>query len=149
MTSGEVAQLVEQGTENPRVVGSIPSLATIFFCPPLGRVSAGSRDPGFGSCSGIREPGFGSRSGIRDSGAAGSFLLGLTARRWWAIFARSMRKRASPSGPDRLRRPLGASPCFFRLLRALHGKLPNIQGACAKHLNIQGASAPEQRNVPM
>ena len=28
-TSGQVAQLVEQGTENPRVGGSIPSLATI------------------------------------------------------------------------------------------------------------------------
>ena len=28
---GEVAQLVEQRTENPRVVGSIPTLATIFF----------------------------------------------------------------------------------------------------------------------
>ena len=26
---GQVAQLVEQGTENPRVGGSIPSLATI------------------------------------------------------------------------------------------------------------------------
>jgi hypothetical protein len=28
-TPGQVAQLVEQGTENPRVGGSIPSLATI------------------------------------------------------------------------------------------------------------------------
>ena len=28
---GEVAQMVEQGTENPRVRGSIPFLATIFF----------------------------------------------------------------------------------------------------------------------
>ena len=28
---GEIAQLVEQRTENPRVVGSIPTLATIFF----------------------------------------------------------------------------------------------------------------------
>lgn len=28
--SGQVAQLVEQGIENPRVGGSIPSLATIF-----------------------------------------------------------------------------------------------------------------------
>src|SRR6185437_11743274 len=28
-SSGQVAQLVEQGTENPRVGGSIPSLATI------------------------------------------------------------------------------------------------------------------------
>jgi hypothetical protein len=28
---GEVAQMVEQGTENPRVMGSIPFLATIFF----------------------------------------------------------------------------------------------------------------------
>ena len=28
---GQVAQLVEQGTENPRVGGSIPSLATIVF----------------------------------------------------------------------------------------------------------------------
>jgi hypothetical protein len=27
---GQVAQLVEQGTENPRVGGSIPSLATLF-----------------------------------------------------------------------------------------------------------------------
>ena len=27
---GQVAQSVEQGTENPRVGGSIPSLATIF-----------------------------------------------------------------------------------------------------------------------
>jgi hypothetical protein len=28
---GQVAQLVEQRTENPRVGGSIPSLATILF----------------------------------------------------------------------------------------------------------------------
>ena len=28
---GEIAQLVEQRTENPRVLGSIPSLATIFL----------------------------------------------------------------------------------------------------------------------
>ena len=28
---GEVAQMVEQGTENPRVRGSIPFLATIFY----------------------------------------------------------------------------------------------------------------------
>ena len=28
---GEIAQLVEQGTENPRVIGSIPILATIFL----------------------------------------------------------------------------------------------------------------------
>ena len=28
---GQVAQLVEQGTENPRVGGSIPSLATFLF----------------------------------------------------------------------------------------------------------------------
>jgi hypothetical protein len=28
---GQVAQLVEQGTENPRVGGSIPSLATLVF----------------------------------------------------------------------------------------------------------------------
>ena len=27
---GQIAQLVEQRTENPRVVGSIPTLATIF-----------------------------------------------------------------------------------------------------------------------
>ena len=27
----QIAQLVEQGTENPRVLGSIPSLGTIFF----------------------------------------------------------------------------------------------------------------------
>jgi hypothetical protein len=29
--NGQVAQLVEQRTENPRVGGSIPPLATIFF----------------------------------------------------------------------------------------------------------------------
>ncbi len=29
--SGQIAQLVEQGTENPRVGGSIPPLATIFI----------------------------------------------------------------------------------------------------------------------
>jgi hypothetical protein len=29
-TDGQVAQLVEQRTENPRVDGSIPSLATIY-----------------------------------------------------------------------------------------------------------------------
>jgi hypothetical protein len=35
---GQVAQLVEQWTENPRVGGSIPPLATIIpgdFAPPL------------------------------------------------------------------------------------------------------------------
>jgi hypothetical protein len=31
---GQVAQLVEQRTENPRVGGSIPPLATIFFKSP-------------------------------------------------------------------------------------------------------------------
>jgi hypothetical protein len=31
---GVVAQLVEQRTENPRVVGSIPTLATIFYQYP-------------------------------------------------------------------------------------------------------------------
>ena len=30
-SSGQVAQLVEQGTENPRVGGSIPSLATLLL----------------------------------------------------------------------------------------------------------------------
>jgi hypothetical protein len=30
---GQVAQLVEQRTENPRVGGSIPSLATMFYIP--------------------------------------------------------------------------------------------------------------------
>jgi hypothetical protein len=29
--SAEIAQLVEQGTENPRVDGSIPPLGTIFI----------------------------------------------------------------------------------------------------------------------
>ncbi len=32
---GQVAQLVEQGTENPRVGGSIPSLATFPLCKML------------------------------------------------------------------------------------------------------------------
>ena len=32
---GEVAQLVEQRTENPRVIGSIPILATIFVSTPV------------------------------------------------------------------------------------------------------------------
>lgn len=31
LSFAHVAQLVEQGTENPRVGGSIPSLATISF----------------------------------------------------------------------------------------------------------------------
>jgi hypothetical protein len=31
MRQGQVAQSVEQGTENPRVGGSIPSLATLIF----------------------------------------------------------------------------------------------------------------------
>ncbi len=31
LISAKVAQSVEQGTENPRVGGSIPSLGTIFF----------------------------------------------------------------------------------------------------------------------
>jgi hypothetical protein len=30
LDNGEIAQLVEQRTENPRVLGSIPSLATTF-----------------------------------------------------------------------------------------------------------------------
>ena len=33
-----IAQLVEQGTENPCVLGSIPSCG-IFFCPYFSRVS--------------------------------------------------------------------------------------------------------------
>jgi hypothetical protein len=39
LKQGQVAQLVEQGTENPRVGGSIPSLATFFsllVCTLLG-----------------------------------------------------------------------------------------------------------------
>ena len=32
--SAEIAQLVEQGTENPRVDGSIPPLGTIFISGP-------------------------------------------------------------------------------------------------------------------
>ena len=32
--SAEVAQSVEQRTENPRVVGSIPTLGTSFFSIP-------------------------------------------------------------------------------------------------------------------
>jgi hypothetical protein len=35
---GQVAQLVEQRIENPRVGGSIPSLATISF-PSIGKLS--------------------------------------------------------------------------------------------------------------
>ena len=31
LTDGQIAQLVEQGTENPCVSGSIPLLATIFI----------------------------------------------------------------------------------------------------------------------
>ena len=31
LTDGQIAQLVEQGTENPCVRGSIPLLATSFF----------------------------------------------------------------------------------------------------------------------
>ena len=31
MTTAQVAQSVEQRTENPRVGGSIPSLSTIYF----------------------------------------------------------------------------------------------------------------------
>ena len=34
-TDGQIAQLVEQGTENPCVSGSIPLLATIFLFPKV------------------------------------------------------------------------------------------------------------------
>ena len=37
--NGQVAQLVEQGTENPRVGGSIPSLATFFLPLVLAGIS--------------------------------------------------------------------------------------------------------------
>ena len=47
MCDGQVAQLVEQGIENPRVGGSIPSLGTNENSLPKGRlfssVSRGSR----------------------------------------------------------------------------------------------------------
>ena len=33
----QIAQLVEQGTENPRVLGSIPSLGTTYFKKPIRR----------------------------------------------------------------------------------------------------------------
>lgn len=33
-----IAQLVEQGTENPCVLGSIPSCGTIFVCKKLNSV---------------------------------------------------------------------------------------------------------------
>ena len=39
---GQVAQLVEQGTENPRVGGSIPSLATIYLNGLLERSVVGA-----------------------------------------------------------------------------------------------------------
>ena len=35
LTDGQIAQLVEQGTENPCVSGSIPLLATIFLFPKV------------------------------------------------------------------------------------------------------------------
>jgi hypothetical protein len=38
---GQVAQLVEQGTENPRVGGSIPSLAILFLS--VGLIACGDR----------------------------------------------------------------------------------------------------------
>ncbi len=43
MRFGQVAQLVEQGTENPRVGGSIPSLATLtgLFVMALGLLGSG------------------------------------------------------------------------------------------------------------
>src|SRR5690606_26297007 len=40
--SGQVAQLVEQGIENPRVGGSIPSLATIQTNAPQGVLLRGA-----------------------------------------------------------------------------------------------------------
>jgi hypothetical protein len=56
---GKVAQLVEQRTENPRVVGSIPTLATIFFCLELkdlcARPRAGAGQTAAG-CHGWRGP---------------------------------------------------------------------------------------------
>ena len=36
MNRGQIAQSVEQGTENPRVGGSNPSLATLFFLSLFG-----------------------------------------------------------------------------------------------------------------
>ncbi len=41
---GQVAQLVEQGTENPRVGGSTPSLATFLLCV-VSALSGCSDDP--------------------------------------------------------------------------------------------------------
>ncbi len=38
---GEIAQLVEQRTENSRVVGSTPTLATIFYAPIVYRLGHG------------------------------------------------------------------------------------------------------------
>jgi hypothetical protein len=51
-STGQVAQLVEQGIENPRVGGSIPSLATIKPCKylyflTLGIVADGMETAGF------------------------------------------------------------------------------------------------------
>ncbi len=51
---GEIAQLVEQWTENPCVIGSIPILATTFFCPeaiPGGRILVSLSDSGWSRTS--------------------------------------------------------------------------------------------------
>lgn len=43
--SGQVAQSVEQGTENPRVGGSTPSLATLLFLSLVPAIAACASDP--------------------------------------------------------------------------------------------------------
>ena len=67
---GEIAQLVEQRTENPCVIGSIPILATTFFA----RKQAGKTGAGAGRCGGAApDPGTAVRYrwtiGLRRGGA--------------------------------------------------------------------------------
>ena len=50
----QIAQLVEQGTENPRVLGSIPSLGTIFIFEVnciYERLRQNSQKRFFGACN--------------------------------------------------------------------------------------------------
>ena len=53
MGVGQVAQLVEQGTENPRVGGSIPSLATIPRWGAAGLLAALLAGCGTDSCAAL------------------------------------------------------------------------------------------------
>lgn len=99
---GQVAQLVEQGTENPRVGGSIPSLATLFLCVFVAGCGA---DPCRSLCTNVAS----SVSGCLDGWGSDWEDLGATSQRdfrsqceaEWDATRSALEARQLPEAEDR------------------------------------------------